>query len=866
MGNGVSSRESAALVQKWDRALDDLKGLTRDHQRLARQQSASSAGSDPHGNNAVSGTHNQQPASFPVAHPKHGHGHQHGGKGIPTWAATPSDDGEGSRMGKHGDLLISDAGSNISISHAAQSPTNAAKSKVAKSVALANKTNREDMWASYAMTREQRMEASSATASAANHFAAAAIALSSLLGGKRGDPRQDIVTVEDIFFAAEVPLTYLQQHSIELEDLHNIISTFIETDSRFRGQFGVEVAHLDVAPAVGHLTRGENRLIGEHTCKVTQPRLLERVKDDLASNRAVYLLQFDPYVLEQEIEQNNLLDGDENSFLQQSFSRLEQEDGVVQSDPLNMSMAKMVRTNHSRFATIAEVKKENDGMVGVVTGWRRIVLDTLRVAEAACFKGNVLASKESEFPFPAVYKAMGAVSRGCGRARGYIRIFRAGESVDATADPEDDPVVPFFSHELMTGTVIGALEGGTCHASAVEPVLAPHIVATAWAFHLLHGAATEGSHRHGRGLPISDLIRTLRLPCDVYLHDFDLPLDQVQLYISEYIRLKGYESEFNSELVPVITTSERTGAVPSLTQHELDAILFEVTEANDDPEFPSVAILFQYDPAIAHNALGITPRAQWGILAGYDRDRQLARLIDANAHAFGRSWSVSCEWLLESITNHGYIVVRHIGRLVRRQSMRGSVSLASSLRVGTAQGLVEQVEAMMGTGEPWTPSNITSVPPTALRKEGSGFTPRHSAQGAVATPPRWQRASGSGPCWRAAGADPHLPRRGTTSHVRAGKPDQRPAPARVVDELPHAASQPHRHPAHGQTQEAGPHRGRHPAPRLLRRALPPRHRRRQPRRVRKRAALPDFHVPDDPVGHHRPRRRPAPAGRGGSGG
>jgi hypothetical protein len=694
MGNGVSSKEATALVHKWDRALDDLKNLTKDHQRITPTAAAGAATSMPKPIITTGGESTSQ-HNTP-------YGASSGRRSKPSLFSGPtsSDDGgfmsgageESTRaIGKHGDLVInSEVASSVSVSHIS-SPTHAARMKVSKSVAAANKAARDALFASYVMTKEQRREAASKTSAASNHFAAAAVALSSLLGGKRGDPREQVVTIEDIFFAAEVPLTYLQQYSIELEELHNILKSFVETDTRFRGNVGVEVVHLDVAPAVGHVTRGENRLLGEHSCKVTQPRLLESIKEDLANNDAVYLLQFDPYVLEQEMALDD--DNDADGRLMASSN-----DDDAEVEHLSLSMAKMEKTNHSRFVTVpGDVTDANDGMVGVITGWRRIVLDTLRIAEAVCFEGNVIAISESEFPFPSAYKAMGTMSRGCGRARGYIRVFRLNDDA-AGSSPQEDDVAPFLSHELMSGNVIGHLVG-TSHAAALDEVLAPHIVATAWGLHLLRGTI-ESHHRHGYGLPVSDLIKTLRLPCDVYLA-FDLPLDQVHLYLEEYIRLKNLDGQYNTELVPVITNSDRPGAVPSLTQHELDCILFEVTEANDDAEYPSVVILFQYDAAIAHNALGTTNKAQWGVLAGYDRERQLVRLIDANAKAFGRSWSVTCEWLLQAITGYGYIVLRHVSRLMRRQSVHGSTSLGSSLRVGTLTAAIQEVDGP----DSWTPTH-----------------------------------------------------------------------------------------------------------------------------------------------------------------
>lgn len=517
-----------------------------------------------------------------------------------------------------------------------------------------------------------------------SHFGVVAQGLTFVLGGKFGcDDRRTRVSVEDLFFAGQLPLHCLHSTSMFLSEMYDIVREFLDVDNRFKEKFTVEVVHFDIAPTVGQVEIGSNA-VGDRQSKLQLPEFRKQVQADLDDDsRPLRIVYYDPYVLEQSAHTDDADDaGDEDEAIAMTTS-------ITSRQLQGMRKVENARKeNNGTFATIVDVWQ---GVQPMVT-----------LAET-CFTDR-LYTRLVDHPLQGLYMAMRAVQERTGRSGGYLRVATkkdsnacgkdgasstggsasgsgqqhpsgapspGGETPSAIPEAADE-VGWFFTPELCSGKVLGSLQSGT-HAFDVSMTVSPHVIAPAWALHLLAGVRPN-AHNYGNGLPVSSIIRETQLPIDVFLRS-DLPLDQVYNYLTVYLKRTGLDNAYRCALCPVLTKQARADAAPTLSMYELDSVMLEVKSSNVDPEAPTAIMILQYNANIAHNVLGIAEEPQWGILIGYDEEQQMARIIDANAKRFCTSWTITIDRLHKAITNYGYIVVSRIPRVSK--SLTGSVSSLS---------------------------------------------------------------------------------------------------------------------------------------------------------------------------------------------
>lgn len=488
---------------------------------------------------------------------------------------------------------------------------------------------------------------------ACSHFASVAIALSSLLGGHKDNAdRKTRVTVEDIFFAAQVPLHMLHSGPPNLTVMNDIVREFIDVDNRFKGQYAIETLHFDIAPSIGQVELGNNE-VGDRQSKMQLPEFRKGISHDVEEeSEVVRIVNYDPFILEQAM----LVD--------------ETDEG---SDPTCKSNFGVGMTNSFNIATGGtKYKQVNDGAYAVVVDFRNAVQPMVTIAEGAV--SDSLFGKLTEVPANALFKAMMSAEE-AHRARGYIRIFRKRDNA-----PRSDEVPYFFTPELCSGKVLGTNVDGT-HAQVISSIISPHITACAWAMHLICGVRPN-THGHGKGLPVTDIIHTLHFPSDIFLN-CDMSLDQVYLYFQQYLREKLLDRNITLGLYPVLTKINREDAVPTISVFDLESILIDVKNGNEDPEAPQHVMIIQYNANVAHNVINIAHAAQWCVLVGYDDDSQVARLIDANPKKFSQSWTIPLDRLHKAMTGYGYIMVSRPKELSgSQQTSRSSTPSTTNLQFG----------------------------------------------------------------------------------------------------------------------------------------------------------------------------------------
>ncbi|KAG8348065.1 hypothetical protein TRVL_01115 [Trypanosoma vivax] len=454
------------------------------------------------------------------------------------------------------------------------------------------------------------------------HIGAVAVALSYLIGGEKDCiERKKRVTVEDIFFATQLPLHYIYSGVNSMQVTVDIIREFIAIDSRFKNEYGFSVVHFDISPTLGQVGLGRND-VGDRQTRMQLPEFTRLLSHECEEeSNAIRIVNYDPYILEQETTHD---------------------EGEESDDDNTTSLAGSLCCLSRKEKNVYE--KDNNGAYAIVVDVRHVVQLMVTLAEGVT--GDELQVRLFEVPVNALFKAMAAPRKG-ERARGSLRIFRK----DSVPVMMNDEVRSMFSPQLASGNVIGSLLQGT-HASVVSTHISSHIIAVAWAMHLLGGVRLN-AYGYGNGLPVSDIIRTMKFPTEVFI-DGNLPLGEVQRYAQEYIKIKKYNYGVSTHYV--LTNSVREDAAPTISVFDLEAIINDVMGANEDPKAPRRVMLIMYNAMVAHNMLNVAQTPHWCVLSGYDRESQMALLIDTHPKKFLQTWTCPLERLHRALTLNGYLI------------------------------------------------------------------------------------------------------------------------------------------------------------------------------------------------------------------
>ena len=549
---------------------------------------------------------------------------------------------------------------------------------------------------------------------ACDHFATVAIALSTVLGGSAASTDRKLrVTVEDIFFAAHVPLHLVHKEGLCLTELYDIVREFVDVDNRFK-RFQVEVLYLDIAPTIGQVEIGPNE-VGDRQSKLQLPQFIKRVQHEIdEATNSVMILNYDPFILEQEM----FVDDDEEEDEDSPFSAAAEGSatgapisarsvaGLVSNttnDPLMTSVMCNAASREGHPHSYSQdasnscgtaaggagrkrqmrYRQNNKGAYAAAVEYRQAVSTMVTLCRGVT--DEKLHGELEEVAINALYKAMTSHSTG-ERARGFLRISKVQEGSEVAGDVSasmaareeavmnNEDLELFFTPELASGKVLGSLAFGT-HAHTISTTFSPHLVAVAWALHLINGASAE-TQNYGKGLPVGDIIHTMRLPSDVYIN-CDLSLDQVYLYAEAYLSKKGFSKNLTLSYHPVLTPIARENAAPTISVFDLESILIDIKNMNDNKDAPNCVMIIQYNAEVAHNVLGVTSTSQWCILAGYDSATQAVTLIDANMQTFSGKWTCTLDRLHVAITTYGYLLLTRAGAATAA-GKAGGKSLESS--------------------------------------------------------------------------------------------------------------------------------------------------------------------------------------------
>eukprot|EP00760_Papus_ankaliazontas_P014643 PhM_4_TR16123/c0_g1_i1/m.101325 len=471
-----------------------------------------------------------------------------------------------------------------------------------------------------------------------DHIGVLAVAFTYLLGGSRDDTdRKKRVTPEDIFFSTHLPLYYIANNGITLDELYDIAREFMEVDTRFQhGNFALEIVHMDPTLKTGEVQANATlNDMGERGPRMSLTDTRRMIHEEVHNPNTALVINYDPYIVEQALTVDSVSDDEDAS---PAFAAV-----------LSPSMRK-----------IQEQQKKGPVLKANLGGFA-LAMDFHPSAHNVSL-GSVTIDQEMhlsrmEVPLGGLYKAMCAVNPYNSRARGYLKITNLGEldetlgTVNQNIDEDHDTEVGcMFSPELCSGKVMGSIVDGISLMAGFSE-MAPHLTTAAYALHLMSGKRTG---QYGRGICSSDIAHTLDLPTDVLLNTNDLHIDYVYSYLAEYVRRKGWN--YTVDFTPVIQKVDRDDAASTMSISELLNALDSLRETNVSPDVPNTVLMVNFNPGVAHNILNLPPQSHWGVITGFDGDQHV-RINDCLPKKYSSSWTVAVDRLHRAVTGYGFIAL-----------------------------------------------------------------------------------------------------------------------------------------------------------------------------------------------------------------
>ena len=350
------------------------------------------------------------------------------------------------------------------------------------------------------------------------HFGVAVMALS-FLGSTR-------VTLDDLFFAAQLPLKYVMHSAMTLAELYDVVTEFISHDKRFgAANYVADVTHMDTSIASGEVGHGYLAMETSHRRVVeTVSDIREGIIEECATMSDVRIVNFDQTVMEHGLV---LLEDDDSGD--------DSEGGIVNmviSPSVQRMKANCVNTRSSSnsqgtFAVVADYNAAQH-LVFMSTA----ALDT--DVHALC----------TEAPLSTLYKAMCKGNGYVNRPRGYIRIRRRSLPLVPRALPSS--VIPT---DLRT----------------LSKVIAPHLISIAYALHILRPEKATT-------VLLSDIIRTVRIPFD-FFSTRQVRLGVLRDVLTSYLDAKGISGEYAVQMDTISTVLCREDSQTTLSIIGLEAIL-----------------------------------------------------------------------------------------------------------------------------------------------------------------------------------------------------------------------------------------------------------------------------------------------------
>eukprot|EP01065_Artemidia_motanka_P019712 TRINITY_DN2351_c0_g4_i1.p1 TRINITY_DN2351_c0_g4~~TRINITY_DN2351_c0_g4_i1.p1 ORF type:complete len:1203 (+),score=448.51 TRINITY_DN2351_c0_g4_i1:66-3674(+) len=461
------------------------------------------------------------------------------------------------------------------------------------------------------------------------------------------------VTVEDIFFTCHLPLHYIVNPHISLAELYDIAKEFIDHDPRFRDQVRVEVCHMDPVLFHGEVEQGD---CANETGDRGPPSLAtfrKTLEEDMAGLNAIEIFSFDPFIVEQSklhVDDTDESDEDEEDGKQEQVKEFNGQvsgpgSGTNDTAPTHTLANQCLAVYKSQSTPSTKFGQRNRGWFSLGIEYNT-AQHMVQLADAVIDTDVHLTLNDA--PLTALYRACCARDRYTRRMRGFIRLSLANKSKPLREEEELESR-ELFAPDLYLGK--GPLG---IPLSSVDSAISVHIVAFAYATHLIQGMRTEES---GTGVSCKEICKTMEFPLAVTVQ-FSMTMVQAHAYYSAYLAKTGLSEKIYTVCQPIEKKVDTEEAPPTMSIMDFENVLIQVTERSPDSEQPTCLMLLCFEVGCAHNMLSLSQTPDhYGVLMSYDQDKQMVAVLDVKPKKYTRVWYTSLIRLHKSLVGRGYILL-----------------------------------------------------------------------------------------------------------------------------------------------------------------------------------------------------------------
>eukprot|EP01064_Diplonema_japonicum_P026569 TRINITY_DN3802_c1_g1_i1.p1 TRINITY_DN3802_c1_g1~~TRINITY_DN3802_c1_g1_i1.p1 ORF type:complete len:1014 (+),score=99.04 TRINITY_DN3802_c1_g1_i1:45-3044(+) len=481
------------------------------------------------------------------------------------------------------------------------------------------------------------------------HIGCLAMALTLVSGGK--------VTIEDIFFTLKLPLHYLKNRSMTLSELSDIAESFIQLNGDRFSNVMIAKRIFDVKLYDEEVTLTsalESNDTGARGPCIPLPQLAGYLQKETNSIQRCSVMHFDDLTAERTVTRGETDDEDEEPVVAPT---------IVTASPVSVG----------KFCVLQEFNP---------------VKHEVTLCEPH-FSGSKTGITKTTALLQYLYKSLSIPDKLTHRARGFLEVKLK------TADSQSEPPPPhmIYHARLLAGTG----QAGT-RLMNVHQHISTHLVAVAFALHVLHGQNEKGLGQ--TGVDVAGLVRALRLPLSMVC-DSDMPLLDVHDYASRFLELSDESNNDDTRIIcrsMALKDAWDTEAAPSISMMEVEEEFATELNKNKDPSRPRTVIMVSFNVNVAHDRLHMEREmpsdTHYGIVVGYDSESSTVLIADVSPRKFSATWSVSLFKLYSAMVTKGYLVFRKSGSK-EQPSSRPSSARSTSTPVDTTTFVVKHPQEFL---------------------------------------------------------------------------------------------------------------------------------------------------------------------------
>eukprot|EP00759_Apiculatamorpha_spiralis_P053467 PhF_6_TR6209/c0_g1_i1/m.9347 len=427
------------------------------------------------------------------------------------------------------------------------------------------------------------------------------------------------ISVDELFATNNLALHYTNFTSVCMAELFDIVHEFITTNPKcVSANMDAENISFDLETL--EAVEETDEYSGDHAPVVSLSAFRKELTADMTDTNSVHVFNYDPFVV------------------QEANAKMEEEDD--EDDDVSPSPK-------GDTSKVRKWQKKNMGAFAVLLGFNT----TLHEAEiATVYLGSEVHVTVEKASLQTLYNACCVKDGYTKRPRGYIKISRDNKKAKGNAAPTIFPV------RLLDGsTSKGQL------SIALDPQISPHILGLGLACHLAKETllpqrlTTKGTRDQLRGIAVSDICETLKLPLHVVTAGSNKEsLHNSFAYLSMYFAAKGLGGDVHLGVVPISRKDNAADGAPSLTMDEFESQLWKLTKD------AGIIMLLNFDINTAQNVTGLEVKGEashFGIVSKYDPTNKVLTIADVSVKKFKKQWSAPMARIYSACIGYGYLLI-----------------------------------------------------------------------------------------------------------------------------------------------------------------------------------------------------------------